>query len=188
MLQPGQCTFWARKMAATEGWAIPDGDWGDAWMWLDSAARDGLLEATSPLLGSLAVWAKNTHGAGPLGHVAYVQAVSGALISVSEENWPEGSGPSTRVCPATDPAGFILPPGAPMTPAERLEIAQMFTKLFYLAVEHRESDEAGQAFWSEKMATSPAGGMPDVLAELADTQAEPVQDRTADYNRDHPQP
>jgi surface antigen len=56
---------------------------GNASTWGTLAAKHGVTNNASPAVGSVAV---NTTAAGGLGHVAFVYAVSGSQISVSEYN------------------------------------------------------------------------------------------------------
>ena len=74
----GQCTWAVQKLT---GWA---GDWwGNASTWAVNAARDGFAVGTTPVVGSIAVWAD-----GGFGHVAYVTGVDEVgNIQVLEANY-----------------------------------------------------------------------------------------------------
>src|SRR5690349_19871460 len=91
----GQCTEWAYlKRPDIVDTAIAKngiaGNW-NADHWASNAAAAGFLIGSTPAVGAIAVWPAGVDGAGVLGHVAYVEQVSGdGSFLVSEENW-EGS-------------------------------------------------------------------------------------------------
>lgn len=99
----GYCTYWVAAQRCVP-W------YGDAWQWLNAAARDGFHESRSPVEGAIAVWWKGQGGAGGYGHVAYVERVNvDGTILVSEMNWGGYNRVSRRTISASVVAGFILP-------------------------------------------------------------------------------
>jgi surface antigen len=64
--------------------------WGNARSWLSSARRDGYAVGSVPKAGAIVVTTDSI-----LGHVAYVESVSGNSILVSEMNY-EGFGIISR--------------------------------------------------------------------------------------------
>ena len=79
----GACTAWAyeRRPDLTRGTrGLAAGDW-EAW-----ARAHGYRVDTRPQVGDVAVWSRNV-GAGPDGHVAYVETVTpDGAVFVSERN------------------------------------------------------------------------------------------------------
>lgn len=81
--EPGQCTAWAYAKrpdltAGTKGLAAAD--------WENWARRHGYRVDTTPQPGDIAVWDRNI-GAGPDGHVAFVDSVTRAgAVYVTERN------------------------------------------------------------------------------------------------------
>jgi surface antigen len=59
-------------------------DLGSAGQWITRAVRTGFPTGSRPLLGAIAWFPPNRNGVGPYGHVAYVTAVSGDMISIQE--------------------------------------------------------------------------------------------------------
>ena len=93
---------------------IPPGDdppvFGNGEHWADHARTLGFPVDNTPSAGSIAHYAPNVSGAGPLGHVAYVAQVNGdGTIVIEEYNWAPAYGYSDppRVIPASDPTSFI---------------------------------------------------------------------------------
>jgi len=75
----GQCTWYVKNMRPEIG-----SFWGNAgYSWIGSAQAAGFETGSAPRVGAIAVQA---------GHVAYVQAVNGDQVSVSEMNWNGGVG------------------------------------------------------------------------------------------------
>lgn len=81
----GQCTWyvWSKR---------PDLPWfpghsGDAKNWIASANARGIPTGTTPVVGAVAVMQPGQYGSGVWGHVAYVEAVSGGTITISEANY-----------------------------------------------------------------------------------------------------
>jgi len=82
---PGECTWWVWSKR-------PDlpffpGTAGDAANWIRSARARRIPTGNVPVVGAVAVWAALQRGAGEFGHVAYVEAVRGDTIVVSETHW-----------------------------------------------------------------------------------------------------
>lgn len=86
----GYCTYY---VASRRG--VP-GNWGDAVSWYGNAAASGYGVGSTPAPGAIA-WT----GAGYYGHVAYVESVSGNMVTVSEMNFNGNWG---RVTSRTVPA------------------------------------------------------------------------------------
>lgn len=77
----GNCTWWAWE-AACCNWAVALPGWGNANQWVGNAQLDPNYEVLSaPVVGSVACRVSGTYG-----HVAWVTAVNGGGISVTEEN------------------------------------------------------------------------------------------------------
>lgn len=95
----GQCTWWV----ALKRPDLPffQGKSGDALNWARSAARHGFPVGDVPTAGAVAVFQPNQYGAGRYGHVAYVRAVSGREITVSETNFHGRSKPGRRTLNAS---------------------------------------------------------------------------------------
>ncbi len=122
----GECTSWAYakrpaivdltvlhtfnvRVAANGGIQTvqPISDWA-AWLWATNARRGRFAVGTRPAVGAIAVWPRNTDGAGPIGHVAYVEKVlAGGAFAVSEENWAGRRSPTHRVVSANRSLRFI---------------------------------------------------------------------------------
>jgi len=103
----GQCTWYAQGRRP-DLLAIVH---GDAWEWL-GAARGHVPEGSRPQAGAIAVWMPGRGPAGPLGHVAYVAAVSGPTVLLDDSNWrPTASSSGLQVhehwLPASSPSGYI---------------------------------------------------------------------------------
>jgi CHAP domain len=123
----GQCTTWAFLMrpdivaqSALAGDGV--GDW-DADRWAANARKAGFPVGSQPRVGAIAVWPAHVLGAGPVGHVAYVEQVrSDGSFYVSEEDF-DGSPsvhhrwvqPSSRLQFVYLRQGERLPSG-PITP------------------------------------------------------------------------
>lgn len=77
----GQCTWycWGRAYELI-GKALPVN--GNAKDWYSEAASAGYSVGSTPRENSIAVWDKGTYG-----HVAYVEAVNGSNVTISESNW-----------------------------------------------------------------------------------------------------
>jgi surface antigen len=109
----GQCTWYVARRRPD----LPHfpGKSGDALRWLSSARRAGLATGSIPRARAVAVFQPNQYGAGRYGHVAYVEAVDGSRILISEANYrhrPPGS--KRRVAWAG--LEFIYAPSPPPPP------------------------------------------------------------------------
>jgi hypothetical protein len=77
----GNCTWWAWE-AACRHWQIAFPNWGNANTWGGNASGNPLVDVIgSPMKDSIA-----TSTAGSNGHVAWVEAVNGGSITVSQES------------------------------------------------------------------------------------------------------
>jgi surface antigen len=103
----GQCGWYAEGRRP-DLLGIVGIDHDDAGAWLEEAAGR-VPEGSLPVVGALAVWVPNVRGySGPLGHVAYVAAVSGSRIFVEDSNWrPTPWSPPLEVHEHWDPAGSV---------------------------------------------------------------------------------
>lgn len=72
----GYCTWYVATRRSIPGW------WGNANAWYGNAQISGYSVGSTPRVGAIA-WT----GAGYYGHVAYVEAVNGSTVTVSEMNW-----------------------------------------------------------------------------------------------------
>lgn len=59
---------------------------GNAHQWGGQARSHGVTVNSTPAVGAIAWWDSNSGGAGSLGHVAYVEAVSSGYVLLSEDN------------------------------------------------------------------------------------------------------
>jgi surface antigen/LysM repeat protein len=75
----GYCTYYVASRRS-----IPS-NWGNANQWLYNAQASGFSTGSTPVPGAIA-WT----GAGYYGHVAYVESVSGGMVTVSEMNYNGG--------------------------------------------------------------------------------------------------
>jgi len=91
---PGYCTWYVASRRS-----VPS-NWGNANAWYYNAQMDGFSVGSTPLPGAIA-WT----GAGYAGHVAYVESVSGGMVTISEMNGVAGW---DRVGYRTVPASSFL--------------------------------------------------------------------------------
>ena len=123
---PGQCTTWAFMMrpeivadAILAG--VSTTDW-NADSWAANAQKAGFRVGTTPAVGAIAVWPAHVLGAGPVGHVAYVQKVRpDGSFYISEEDYDGSPDVHYRWVTATNQLRFIyLLPGekAPTRPTQ----------------------------------------------------------------------
>lgn len=94
----GQCTWYCWKRRKQLGVPLPKQGWGDAWRWKDISRSVGYSGGSSPRIGSVVVWQRNSSS--PIyGHVAIVEGIynGGRTIKVSEYNYsaPETYGERT---------------------------------------------------------------------------------------------
>lgn len=90
----GYCTWYVASRRN-----IPS-NWGNANQWYYNAQASGFKVGSVPIPGAIA-WT----GAGYYGHVAYVESVSGSMVTISEMNY---NGNWDRVTERTVPAGDFL--------------------------------------------------------------------------------
>lgn len=88
----GNCTWYVKSRRPDIG-----NFWGNANAWLGSAQSAGFKTGNTPRVGAIAV----TY-AGPMGHVAYVESVSGGMVTISEMNYGGLYNMNTRTVPASD--------------------------------------------------------------------------------------
>jgi N-acetylmuramoyl-L-alanine amidase len=86
----GYCTFYVASRRAVPAF------WGNANSWYYNAQASGFKVGSTPIPGAIA-WT----GAGYYGHVAYVESVSGSMVTISEMNY---NGNWNRVTSRTVPA------------------------------------------------------------------------------------
>lgn len=87
----GQCTWYVATRR-------PVGAWNDASSWAWQAARDGWTVTITPRAGAIA-W--------KYGHVAYVESVSGNMMTISEANYDYKGSIRTITIPVSSYAKFI---------------------------------------------------------------------------------
>lgn len=99
----GQCTWWVATLRPD----LPffSGTAGDARNWARSAEKLGFPVDAKPSPGDVAVFQPGQYGAGKFGHVAYVKAVNGNKIVISEANYGARHPGSTRTI---DSAGLAF--------------------------------------------------------------------------------
>lgn len=92
--------LYERDVAFKKAMTGPNGrtaDFGEPAGWAASAARIGLRVDGLPRAGSVAQWNAGEGGAGPNGHVAYVEAVNAdGSVLISEFDWSVEYGYSER--------------------------------------------------------------------------------------------
>lgn len=90
----GYCTWWAIYLFHVYTGVYPDffdpANDGNAGYWAIDAAYDGWTVTSTPQVNSIAVFPPGVDGAEYDGHVAWVTAVSGPQITISEMNGPAG--------------------------------------------------------------------------------------------------
>ncbi len=86
----GYCTWYVASKRAVPG------SWGNARTWYGNAQMSGYGVGSVPRPGAIA-WT----GAGYYGHVAYVESVSGGMVTVSEMNYNGWNRVSSRTVPAS---------------------------------------------------------------------------------------
>src|ERR1035437_4423730 len=119
----GQCTWYAFSRASSWLPFSALGNGSNADLWFSRAQSHGLPVGSTPIAGAVAVWGANRGGAGPVGHVAYVESVgkigpTAGLPTVSEMNVHGLGVLDTRPVSASSAAGiigYIYPPGSSVT-------------------------------------------------------------------------
>lgn len=98
---------------------------GNAYQWSGVAAGHGIVTDNTPRVGDIAWWDSNTEGAGPDGHVAYVEQVGYGYIVTSEDNYGGDFDWTQRTPGSYYPGGFIhfggTPTGGGATPAATVD-------------------------------------------------------------------
>ncbi|WP_217924983.1 CHAP domain-containing protein [Miltoncostaea oceani] len=84
------CTNYVAFRLARNGATNP-GRLGDAHEWAANAAAKGFAVNQTPAVGSVAWFSASSSWAPGTGHVAYVEAVSGGTLSLSDSNYQGGS-------------------------------------------------------------------------------------------------
>lgn len=111
----GNCTWYAWHSACCH-WGIGLPGWGNANTWAQYASANANFEVLSyPVVGAIACRASGTYG-----HVAYVVGISGANITVEEQNCCVNCAPGVRTwtyAASFYDGGFIIPRGG-VTPPE----------------------------------------------------------------------
>lgn len=112
--QPGQCTYWADEEFHAHSGLWPDftgPNDGYAQYWAVNAARKGWTVTSIPEVDSVAVFPPGVNGALSDGHVAWVTAVSGNHITITEMNGTAGPyRTDTRTLVPGSSVRFILAP------------------------------------------------------------------------------
>jgi surface antigen len=85
----GQCVWYALERFHQATGVYPLGN-GDAWNFANSTGANGWTVSTTPRVRSVAVFPPGVNGAGPLGHVSWVEKVNGSQIYVAEMNFGLG--------------------------------------------------------------------------------------------------
>ena len=101
----GNCTWWAWEQACCH-WAVGLPGWGNANQWAGNAKTNPKYDVLStPVPGSIAVRVSGSYG-----HVAWVTAVSGSKITVTQQNCWGGWGHETSTFLASYfDGGFVVP-------------------------------------------------------------------------------
>jgi hypothetical protein len=100
----GNCTWWAWEQACCH-WAVGLPGWGNANQWAGNAKTNPKYDVlSSPVVGSIAVRVSGSYG-----HVAWVTAVNGSKITVTEQNCWGGWGHQTSTYSASYfDGGFVV--------------------------------------------------------------------------------
>ena len=88
----GYCTWWVKAKRPD----LPN-QLGNAGAWLSGAKNSGLNTGSAPQVGAAVITRE-----GPIGHVAYVEAVNGDEITISEMNYSGWNKTDTRTIKAND--------------------------------------------------------------------------------------
>lgn len=110
----GECTWWAiNEFHAYTGYypnLVAPGNNGDAQYWAGNAIYNGWTVTATPRANAIAVFPPWKNGAGSVGHVAWVTAVSGSQITVSEMNFVKWNTVDTRTLTPDATVRYILTP------------------------------------------------------------------------------
>lgn len=90
----GQCTWLADYMFHAYSGLWPNFVWtvdnGNAEYWAQNAAHNGWTVTSTPSVDAIAVFQPGQNGAGSVGHVAWVTAITGSTITIYEMNGTAG--------------------------------------------------------------------------------------------------
>jgi surface antigen len=110
----GQCTWWAINEFHAFSGRYPNlvrpGNNGNAQYWAGNAVYNGWTVSATPRANSIAVFAPGVNGAGSVGHVAWVTAVSAGQITVTEMDFPTPYHVDTRTLTPASSVRYILAP------------------------------------------------------------------------------
>lgn len=110
----GQCTWWAINEFHAFSGVYPNlvspANNGDAQYWAGNAVYNGWTVTATPRTASIAVFPPGVNGAGSVGHVAWVTAVSGSTITVTEMNFAAWNQVDTRTLTPASSVRYILAP------------------------------------------------------------------------------
>jgi surface antigen len=110
----GECTWWAINEFHAYTGRYPNlvrpGNDGDARYWAGNATYNGWTVSATPRVDSIAVFPPGANNAGSVGHVAWVTAVSGGRISVSEMNFAAWDEVDHRTLTPVSGVRYILAP------------------------------------------------------------------------------
>ncbi len=111
---PGECTWWAinefHGFTGVYPNLVAPGNNGNAMYWAGNAAYNGWTVTATPRVNSIVVFPANTAGAGSVGHVAWVTAVGGGNITISEMNWYGWDRVDTRTIVPVSSFRYVLAP------------------------------------------------------------------------------
>jgi surface antigen len=110
----GQCTWWAINEFHGYTGLYPNlvapGNNGDAQFWAGNATYNGWTVTATPRVHSIAVFPPYKNSAGAVGHVAWVTAVSGTQITITEMNFVAWNKVDTRTLTPDVTVRYILAP------------------------------------------------------------------------------
>lgn len=110
----GECTWWADYEFHAYSGVWPNFVWpvdnGNAEYWAENAAHNGWTVTSTPTPYSIAVFPPGVNGAGADGHVAWVTAVSGNHVTVSEMNFDAFDWVDVRTVVAGPSVSYIVAP------------------------------------------------------------------------------
>lgn len=82
-------------------------NWGNATNWPQEAQATGFTVSTTPKIHSVAIDYANAHGAAATGFSAWVEAVNGNQVTVSEYNWGNTGDYDVKTVPASSFSTYI---------------------------------------------------------------------------------
>lgn len=83
---------------------------GNADNFANSAGQSGWTVSDAPRVGSIAVFQPGMNGAGDVGHVAWVESISGNQITISEMNFPNPDQVTTRTIDPDNGVQYVYVP------------------------------------------------------------------------------